>query len=546
MKQSTDELFKKLTFGIKKSQLWQRNDKTDHRLLLRRVLPNDRKEEYKRNKKRGNETSSSLVTSEQEPEILEGLESVSKKKEKNRSLAVKREQIAHLRKLNRIFVWGDNIPDPLIHFTEIDGLPQELVSNLREFGVMEPTPIQMQAIPVMMQKRDLLCSAPTGSGKTLAFAVPIVFDVIFCKSHVAEGQYPILNAIVLEPTHELAKQTYVQFLKISQNLPVSCSFLEKDEIPMNTNIVISTPNKLIYALKKNKEILSDGLNWLVIDESDRLFDNTEGDNKCFRNQLAKIYEMCSGNFVRRAFFSATFSYEVEDWCRRNLYDMVTICIGTRNSAVNSVKQELIFAGSEHGKIIGLKALFQNSFELPALVFVQSKLRARQLVSIIESFQPPIPVKMISSEKAEVERESAIAEFRSGQIWLLVCTDLIGRGLDLSGINLVVNFDLPTSIISYIHRIGRTGRAGRQGHAVTYFTENDLNFIRPIATVIKQAGFEVPEYTLRLRKPTKIEKKKLLRHAPNRKNIGFIKQADEKRMKDKKKARREKKVVLRKD
>uniref|UniRef100_A0A8R1TNQ4 ATP-dependent RNA helicase n=1 Tax=Onchocerca volvulus TaxID=6282 RepID=A0A8R1TNQ4_ONCVO len=538
----TDELFKKLTFGIKRSQLQQRKKKT-HGLLHVRMLPNGCKEEYKENKERNNEASSSLGTSEKEPEILGGLENVSKKKKKGRSLAVKREQIAHLRKLNRIFIWGDNIPDPLIHFIEIDGLPQELVNNLREFGITEPTPIQMQAIPIMMQKRDLLCSAPTGSGKTLAFALPIIFDVICRKNHIAEGQYSVLNAAILEPTYELAKQTYVQFLKFSQNLPVSCSFLEGDEIPTNADVIVSTPNKLVYALKKNKKIL-DELNWLVIDESDRLFDTTEGDNRCFRNQLAKIYQACSGNFVRRTFFSATFSYEVEDWCKRNLYDVAMVCIGTRNSAVNSVKQELIFAGSEHGKIIGLKALFQNNFEPPALIFVQSKLRARQLVSIIESFQPPIPVKMISSEKTETERESSIAEFRRGEVWVLVCTDLMGRGLDLSGVNLVINFDLPTSIISYIHRIGRTGRAGRQGHAVTYFTENDLNFIRPIATVIKQAGFEVPEYTLRMRKPTKKEKKNLLRRAPNRKNIGSLKQADKKKKEKRREKgkRREKKAI----
>ncbi|KAK6106374.1 NOL1/NOP2/sun family protein [Brugia pahangi] len=532
--ESRDELFKKLTFGIKKSRLEQRREE-NHGLSLLRILPNNYKEEYKRNKGASSESGSGLVTSGKEPEILGGLKNVLRKK-KCRSLAVKREQIACLRKFNRIFVWGDNVPDPVIHFTKIHGLSHELINNLKEFGITEPTPIQMQAIPVMMQKRDLLCSAPTGSGKTLAFALPIISNVVHRKHHAAEGQYHMLSAVVLEPTHELAKQTYVQFLKFSQNLSVSCFFLQGDEIPENANIVISTPNKLVYALKKNK-ILSNGLNWLVVDESDRLFDTTEGDDRCFRSQLAKIYQVCSESPVRRAFFSATFSYEVEDWCKKNLNDVAMICIGSRNSAVNSVKQELVFAGSEHGKVISLKALFQNSFQPPALIFVQSKLRAKQLVPIIESLQPPIPVKMISSEKTEAERESAIAEFRSGQIWILVCTDLMGRGLDLSGVNLVVNFDLPTSVISYIHRIGRAGRAGRRGHAITYFTENDLSFIRPIATVIKQAGFEVPEYTLRIRKPTKKERKKLLTHAPKRKNIGSLKNADEKRRKEGKKSGR---------
>uniref|UniRef100_A0A0M3HL65 RNA helicase n=1 Tax=Ascaris lumbricoides TaxID=6252 RepID=A0A0M3HL65_ASCLU len=102
----------------------------------------------------------------------------------------------------------------------------------------------------------------------------------------------------------------------------------------------------------------------------------------------------------------------------------------------------------------------------------------------------------------LQRDSAIAKFREGSIWVLICTELLGRGLDFRGVNMVVNFDLPTSVVSYIHRIGRTGRAGRRGRAITYFTERDMDVIRPIATVISQAGFPVPEYTLRMRKLTR--------------------------------------------
>lgn len=209
------------------------------------------------------------------------------------------------------------------------------------------------------------------------------------------------------------------------------------------NVIVSTPNKLVYALgNSQKKLASNKLRWLVVDESDRLFDTTEGDQKCFRSQvkwfleslcglfyvilfadfikkfffiwilqLAKIYQACSGNAVRRAFFSATFSHEVEEWCKKNLYDVAMICIGARwecvivyflcaycfqghfspsdviflpqkdsyityemkifrNAAVDTVKQELIFAGSEHGKVIALRSLFQSSFDPPALIFVQ--------------------------------------------------------------------------------------------------------------------------------------------------------------------------------
>ncbi|PIO63324.1 helicase protein [Teladorsagia circumcincta] len=126
-----------------------------------------------------------------------------------------------------------------------------------------------------------------------------------------------------------------------------------------------------------------------------------------------------------------------------------------------------------------------------------------------------------------QRDHVIESFRSGRLWVLICTELMGRGLDLRNVNLVINFDLPTSIVSYIHRIGRTGRAGRRGRAITYFTESDTKYLRSIATVIHQAGFEVPEYTLNLKPLSRNEKKQLVRHAPKRKHIAFVKKKKKK-------------------
>ncbi|VDM83551.1 unnamed protein product [Strongylus vulgaris] len=206
--------------------------------------------------------------------------------------------------------------------------------------------------------------------------------------------------------------------------------------------------------------------WLIIDESDRLFEVVEGQERCFRSQLAAVYKACDGKFTRRAFFSATFSYEVEEWCKENLNNVAMVCIGERNSANANVKQELVFAGSEQGKLLAVRTLLQTQFDPPALIFVQ--------------------------------RDHIVESFRNGRLWVLICTELMGRGLDLRNVNLVINFDLPTSIISYIHRIGRTGRAGRKGRAITYFTEADTKYLRSIATVIHQAGFQVPEYTLSLK------------------------------------------------
>ncbi|VDM50507.1 unnamed protein product [Toxocara canis] len=206
------------------------------------------------------------------------------------------------------------------------------------------------------------------------------------------------------------------------------------------------------------------------------------------------------------------------WCvlvQENLIPKVLLSISECIRAVDSVEQQLVFAGSEHGKVVAIRSLFQQGFEPPALIFVQSKDRARQLTSEISGFDSHIPVALISSEKSEKEvRDNTIAKFRGGSVWVLVCTELAGRGLDLKGVNL-------WSAIS-IELASRTGRAGRRGRAITYFTEKDMDMIRPIATVISQAGFPVPEYTLRVRKLTRKERKGLLRRPPKRKNVGAVK------------------------
>uniref|UniRef100_F1KZ49 ATP-dependent RNA helicase n=1 Tax=Ascaris suum TaxID=6253 RepID=F1KZ49_ASCSU len=528
---SREEIFKKLTFGVKRTKHFKKidkNEENDCKKLRIRLLPDEdivgangiTEEDYK------NEDSESDIV--KEPQLLSGsnlsLKDGKKKiKFEERKRILHSEKVNRLRRLNRIYTWGDNIPDPCINFTDLKGIPKELLKNLNEFDINEPSPIQMQAMPIMHERRDLLASAPTGSGKTLAFAIPIILDIIRLKKLPKYQQGKKLLALILEPTKELSKQTYMQFLKFGQNLPISCTLMQGQELPNDADIIVSTPKRMEFFIENNpSDSTFKWLRWLIVDESDRLFETTEGDSRCFRTQLAKVYQACNGKYTHRGFFSATFSYEVEEWCKTNLHNVAMVCVGARNSAVDSVEQQLVFAGSEHGKVVAIRSLFQQGFEPPALIFVQSKDRARQLFSEMSAFEPPIPVALISSERSEKERDSAIAKFREGSIWVLICTELLGRGLDFRGVNMVVNFDLPTSVVSYIHRIGRTGRAGRRGRAITYFTERDMDVIRPIATVISQAGFPVPEYTLRMRKLTRRERRGFLRHPPKRKNIGVVK------------------------
>ncbi|ETN86127.1 helicase protein [Necator americanus] len=478
-----DDIFKKLTFGIKKTQRQvTKDDEEDGAFaaLRLRVLPENIKEElrklkrklkgekiHRENAKNDEDDGGIKLLSEGGSVGGHGNQSDSEN-DVNNSIEVKRkiaEMVNQLRRLNRIYTWGDDIPDPFIGFFELD-LPEALLCSLKEFGIEAPTPIQMQAIPLMAEHRDVLASAPTGSGKTLAFAIPIIMDVLRLKKLDKYKDSSRLLAIVLEPTRELAAQTYRQFLKFSQDLPVTAALFDSEELPRNIDVLVSTPNRLTHHLKDMKL-------------------------KCLR-------------------------------CKENLNNVAMVCIGERNSANSNVVQELVFAGSEHGKLLAVRTLLQTQFDPPALIFVQSKERARELLSALSSLTPPIPAAFISSEKSQSERDHIVESFRSGRLWVLICTELMGRGLDLRNVNLVINFDLPTSIVSYIHRIGRTGRAGRKGRAITYFTEADTKYLRSIATVIHQAGFEVPEYTLSLKPLSRNQKKELVRHAPKRKHIAFIK------------------------
>lgn len=169
--------------------------------------------------------------------------------------------------------------------------------------------------------------------------------------------------------------------------------------------------------------------------------------------------------------------------------------------------------------MAVRNLFKQGFEPPILIFVETKERAEYLFK--ELIYENINVDLISSDRTQQQRDNTMRSFRQGKIWVLICTELLGRGIDFKGVNLVINYDFPQSGISYVHRIGRSGRAGKIGHAITYFTDNDLPFLRKIANIIKETGCKVPDYMLQLKDSSKKEKRKTKRFLKKRK-LGKVK------------------------
>jgi ATP-dependent RNA helicase DDX52/ROK1 len=253
---------------------------------------------------------------------------------------------------------------------------------------------------------------------------------------------------------------------------------------------------------------------LVLDEADRLLESRPGEEG-FDEQIDVILSACSSKHCNRAMFSATMPQGIERLASTFLRDPIRITIGARNSAAVTVKQELVFVGREDGKLDAFRALVQKGLKLPALLFVQSKDRATQLYT--ELAYDGLKVDVIHSDRTLAQRSEVIQKFRGGEVWVLICTELMARGIDFKGVSTVINFDFPQSTVSYIHRVGRSGRAGREGHAVTFFTESDAPLLRSIAGVMHASGCDIPDWMLDLGKNEKA-RKKIAHTAPNRQSI----------------------------
>nr|XP_036671794.1 probable ATP-dependent RNA helicase DDX52 [Drosophila suzukii] len=418
-----------------------------------------------------------------------------------------------------ISVLGKKVPPPVPSFEALTRdfkLLPRLQQNLLARNFDQPTPIQMQALPVLLQRRALMACAPTGSGKTLAFLTPIIDGL---RSHKTSG----LRALVLAPTRELAQQIYRECAELTRETGLRTHFISKvseakqkhgAECKQRYDILVSTPNRVRFLLQQEPPLLDLSLvEWFVLDEADRLME--EGQNN-FKEQLDDIYAACSHPTKCVAFFSATYTVPVAKWALRHLKNLVRITIGVQNSATKTVQQELLFVGSESGKLVAMRDLVRQGLQPPVLVFVQSKERAKQLFE--ELLYDGINVDVIHAERSQHQRDNCVRAFREGSIWVLICTELMGRGIDFKGVNLVINYDFPPTTISYIHRIGRTGRAGRPGRAITFFTQEDTANLRSIALIIKNSGGSVPEYMLQMKKVRKSEAKMRAKKPLDREDI----------------------------
>ncbi|CAK1551370.1 unnamed protein product [Leptosia nina] len=549
------DIFKKLTKGLtfKQRVLGAKNSKQNVKPVLvketdvkiakceDKLEESEHEENYETANKEESELSSSddEILDDDELKIVNGFSVGKKEKKKDKKSKLSPEELQmkltveeqnRFRNEHGIRAVGRHIPSALKNFDDLISrykISSEMVETIKKCGYTEPTPIQRQALPCLLEGRQIVATAPTGSGKTAAFTIPLLHSL------GAPSGGP--RALILCPTRELAHQIYREALRLSASTQLRCSVIksvksskvkERESTIRKSDIVISTPNRLCYMLNQDNVTISlDKVQWLIIDEADKMFEGSEEEVDTFRQQLGVIISACDTKRTKLAMFSATHTPTLAKWARHNMRGLINVTVGLRNAAANTVDQELLFCGNENGKLVAFRQLVQKGLKPPVLVFVQSKDRAKQLFK--ELIYDGINVDVIHADRTQAQRDNVVRSFRVGRIWVLICTELLGRGIDFRGVNLVINYDFPPSAISYIHRVGRAGRAGQKGRAITFFTQDDVVNLRSIASVMKQSGCEVPEYMLTIKQDNN-KRKRLLKKAPHRDKISTILEKPSKR------------------
>ncbi|WP_160152407.1 DEAD/DEAH box helicase [Microbulbifer sp. ALW1] len=374
------------------------------------------------------------------------------------------------------------------------GLVPEIARAVAEQGYTKPTPIQEQAIPVVMRGGDVMAAAQTGTGKTAGFTLPLLHRLSSGK-RASNNQ---VRALVLTPTRELAAQVFDNVQSYSKNLPLrhSCVFGGVKINPQmmrlrgGADILVATPGRLLD-LYNQRAIKFDALEVLVLDEADRMLDMG------FIHDIKKILRVLPAK-RQNLLFSATFSPEIRALAKGLVNDPVEIDVSPRNTTTQTVLQKL-HPVDKARKTSLLSHLIKENDWHQALVFSRTKHGANRLVTQLEKSK--ISAAAIHGNKSQNARTKALADFKSGKVRILVATDIAARGIDIDQLPQVVNFDLPNVPEDYVHRIGRTGRAGASGRAVSLVSADEIKQLRDIERLIQKPiereeieGFE-PDHQL---------------------------------------------------
>lgn len=388
-----------------------------------------------------------------------------------------------------------------LRYTEI------IRNNIALCGYDKPTPVQKHAMPIIMARRDVMACAQTGSGKTAAFLLPILNRILeegpspdyYCYGRPC---YPM--ALVLAPTRELASQIYDEAIKFSYRSVVKPVVVygganpmqQMEEIRSGCHILVATPGRLVDMMERGR-IAFNNVKCLVLDEADRMLDMG------FEPQIRRIVQsedMPRVGQRQTLMFSATFPKKVQELARNFLENYIFLAVGRVGSTSENITQQVFLVEESEKRSFLLDLLSgsgisqQNGGIRPdslTLIFVETKKGADSLENFLH--RVGYPVTSIHGDRTQTEREDALAAFRSGHCPIIVATAVAARGLDIPNVKHVINFDLPSDIEEYVHRIGRTGRVGNAGLASSFFNEKNRNMAPDLFELLTESKQEVPEW-----------------------------------------------------
>lgn len=356
------------------------------------------------------------------------------------------------------------------------GLSKNLCSSLQKIGFETPTPIQILAIPSVIHNSDIMASAQTGTGKTAAFLLPAIDFLMHTRRRAKLPQ-----VLILEPTRELALQVFEQFKKFNQSLKAvvlvggESNILQERALAKGADVLIATPGRLLD-LQERQKIIFHGFQMLVIDEADRMLDMGFIPDI---DRLVKIIPFHKQTLL----FSATFTKEIEKLGEKYLINPKRISAEIVNQAASTIKQFLYMVDVKEKKE-ALKEILLKNKEKRGVVFCNRKADIDDVVRFVNRLK--IKAVPLHGDLSQLQRNTTLDEFKLDEAQMLIASDVAARGIDIADLGLVVNFDVPINVDSYIHRIGRTGRAGNTGLAYSLVTKADLKKLKAIELLMNQS------------------------------------------------------------
>ncbi|KAH8804548.1 ATP-dependent RNA helicase ded1 [Xylogone sp. PMI_703] len=397
---------------------------------------------------------------------------------------------------------GHDVPEPVLKFTN-PPLDDHLIRNIELAHYKVPTPVQKYSIPIVMGGRDLMACAQTGSGKTGGFLFPILSQAfIHGPSAIpanAAGSfgrqrkaYP--TSLILAPTRELVSQIFDEARKFAYRSWVRPCVVyggadigsQLRQIERGCDLLVATPGRLVDLIERGRISLCN-IKYLVLDEADRMLDMG------FEPQIRRIVEgedMPGIQDRQTLMFSATFPRDIQMLARDFLKDYVFLSVGRVGSTSENITQKVEYVEDADKRSVLLDILHTHGTGL-TLIFVETKRMADSLSDFL--INQNFPATSIHGDRTQRERERALEMFRNGRCPILVATAVAARGLDIPNVTHVVNYDLPTDIDDYVHRIGRTGRAGNTGISTAFFNRGNRGVVRDLIELLKEANQEIPSF-----------------------------------------------------